>query len=208
MSSHRPRLAVVDHGAGNLVSISQALDRVGAEVSVVDHPDGLEAAEGVVLPGVGSTGGVMHGIRRQGFAQPLTHLTTPLLGICVGMQVLFEESDEDGARCLGLLAGRVQRLQGAPTLPHIGWNDLEVSDEADLFSGLVDPVVYFVHSYAPNPEDPEVVTATSHHGSRFVAAVSTDRVVGVQFHPERSGATGLHILARFVAKCREAVDAA
>lgn len=208
MTPVRPRLAVVDHGAGNLVSISQGLERVGADVTVIDHPHGLETAAGVVLPGVGATGAVMEGIRRGGFEGPLKALAIPLLGICVGMQVLFEDSDEDGARCLGLLAGRVQRLRDAPTLPHIGWNDLEVSDDSGLFSGLVDPVVYFVHSYAPVPDDPDVITATSQHGSRFVAAVRAGRVEGVQFHPERSGTTGLRILARFVAQCREEVDAA
>lgn len=208
MSEPRPRLAVVDHGAGNLVSISQALERVGADVAVVSRPEDLTGADGVVLPGVGSTGSVMDAIRSQGFDAPLTELTVPLLGICVGMQVLFDESDEDGTSCLGLIRGRVQRLENAPTLPHIGWNDLETTGRSELFDGLERPVVYFVHSYAPVPDDPEVVTATSVHGNRFVAGVRSDRVEGVQFHPERSGVTGLRILARFVARCGESVHVA
>ncbi|HEX2152782.1 MAG TPA: imidazole glycerol phosphate synthase subunit HisH [Acidimicrobiia bacterium] len=208
MTAPRPRLVVVDHGAGNLVSISQALERVGADVSVVDTPAGLDRADGVVLPGVGSTAAVMEGIRRHGFEDPLKALEVPLLGICVGMQVLFERSAEDDAACLGFLGGTVERLIKAPTLPHIGWNDLELSGRSPLFSGLGDPVVYFVHSYAPVPDDPQVVAATSHHGRRFVAAVSSGSVEGVQFHPERSGATGLRILARFVEGCRETADVA
>ena len=204
----RPRLAVVDHGAGNLVSISQALTRCGAEPEIVDEPSNLGTFDGVVLPGVGTTATVMAGIDSGGFTQVLRTLIRPLLGICVGMQVLFEGSDEDDSDCLGLLAGRVRRLEDAPSLPHIGWNDLEIRPRATLFEGLAHPVVYFVHSYAPVPDDESVVTATSNHGRDFVAAVATDSIFGVQFHPERSGPTGLRILSRFVAACEKAARAA
>lgn len=208
MTESRPRVAVVDHGAGNLVSIGQGLERVGAEVSVVEEPSGLQGVDGVVLPGVGSTASVMEGIRRHGFEEPLLSLDRPLLGICVGMQVLFQTSEEDGAGCLGLLGGVVRRLENAPTLPHIGWNDLELTDRSDLYTGIEEPVVYFVHSYAPVPDDPNIVTATSWHGSRFVAGVRSGQVEGVQFHPERSSTTGLRILSRFVARCQEATRVA
>jgi glutamine amidotransferase len=203
VTAESPRIAVVDHGAGNLVSIGQGLNRVGAEVSVIDRPQALEGVAGVVLPGVGSTASVMEGIRRHGFEGPLQTLEVPLLGICVGMQVLFEVSEEDGASCLGMVGGAVRRLVDAPTLPHIGWNDLELTGRSDLYEGLGDPIVYFVHSYAPVADDPETVTARSTHGSSFVAGVRSGRVEGVQFHPERSGTTGLRILARFVQRCRE-----
>jgi imidazole glycerol-phosphate synthase subunit HisH len=198
----RPRVAVVDHGAGNLVSITQALERVGADAVLADDPAALDRIDGVVLPGVGSTASVMAGITDGGFDRPLRDLPVPLLGICVGMQVLFDSSDEDDAACLGLIPGRVRRLEDAPTLPHIGWNALEVTGTSDLYAGLEDPVVYFVHSFAPVPDDSGVVTATAVHGRRFVAGVRAGSVEGVQFHPERSGVTGLRLLARYVERCR------
>lgn len=209
MSGRPTRLAVIDHGAGNLVSISQALARCGAEPELVTGPDQLEDVDGIVLPGVGATRTVMDGIEAGGFAAALRSTGLPLLGICVGMQVLFDVSEEDGAPCLGIVAGAVRRLEGAPSLPHIGWNDLDLVREDPLFEGLVRPVVYFVHSYAPVPAEPGVVVATAEHGRRFVAAVRQGPVVGLQFHPERSGSAGLRILARFVASCeRSAAGAA
>jgi imidazole glycerol-phosphate synthase subunit HisH len=195
------RIAVVDHGAGNLVSIAQGLERAGAEVRVVDTPAGLGGADGVVLPGVGATASVMAGIRGAGFEQPLRSLQVPLFGICVGMQVLFETSDEDGAECLGLIPGAVRRLPDAPRVPHIGWNVLSTGDDP-LFDGLApDPTVYFVHSYAPVPDDPSTVIAESSYDTPFVAAVRSGDVAGTQFHPERSGSVGLRILANVVRSC-------
>lgn len=194
----RPVIAVVDHGAGNLVSIGRALERSGAEVRIATSADQLDGCDGAVLPGVGATATVMDGIRAGGFQTALQEWTRPLLGICVGMQVLFETSDEDGAECLGLLAGSNQRLVDAPTLPHIGWN--EIATVADpLFEGLGDePEVYFVHSYAPVPLSEDIVIARSSHGASFVAAVRCGNVTGTQFHPERSGDAGLTILGNFV----------
>jgi imidazole glycerol phosphate synthase glutamine amidotransferase subunit len=196
------RIAVVDHGAGNLVSIARGLERAGADVRVVDHPEGLRSADGVVLPGVGTTGAVMEGIRSGGFEDALRSLDVPLFGICVGMQVLFDTSEEDGAAGLGLIPGVVRRLRHAPRLPHIGWNELAIRGADPLFSGLGPrPVVYFVHSYAPAPDDDGVVTATSAYDEPFVAAVRSGRVCGTQFHPERSGEAGLRMLANVVAEC-------
>lgn len=196
------RIAVVDHGAGNLVSIAQSLVRAGARVAVVDSPAGLAGADGVVLPGVGASATVMDGIRSAGFEDALAGIDVPLFGICVGMQVLFEESEEDGATCLGLLDGVVRRLARSPRLPHIGWNDLASTRPDPLLTGLgPSPVVYFVHSYAPDPADPSVVVATATYGETFPAVVRSGRVSGTQFHPERSGAVGLGILANFVGEC-------
>jgi len=202
-------IAVVDHGAGNLVSIAQGLRRSQARVIVTRNPADLEQADGVVLPGVGSTAAVMNGIDAAGFRPALRSLEVPLLGICVGMQVLFDTSEEDGADCLGLITGTVRRLTNAPRLPHIGWNDLTIDRPDPLLADLThDATVYFVHSFAPVPEDPSVVVARTNYGDDIVAAVRALDVAGVQFHPERSGENGLAILAAFVDQCEAANRAA
>ncbi len=202
-------IAVVDHGAGNLVSIAQGLARAGADVAVASGPGELRGAAGVVLPGVGSTGAAMTRLREGGFVEPLREWDGPLLGICVGLQLFFESSEEDGAECLGLLRGGVERLRDAPRLPHIGWNDVTLLRRDPLFEGIsTGEPFYFVHSYAPVPADPAVVLGTAEHGRPFPAAVRDGSRIGVQFHPERSAAAGLAMLGNFVAECREARRAA
>ncbi len=193
-----PLVAVVDHGAGNLVSIAQGLERAGAEVRVAAGPAGLAGCDAVVLPGVGATAAAMERLRSAAMVEPILGWEGPLLGICVGLQLLFERSEEDGADCLGILPGEVRRLE-AKRLPHIGWNDIVVEQPDPLFRGMPDGSLgYFVHSYAPVPDDPAMVIATSEHDAPFVAAVRSGEVCGVQFHPERSAATGLRILSNFV----------
>jgi len=200
------RIAVIDHGAGNLVSISQGLRVAGADVVVAATPDQMDGVDGIILPGVGATGSVMDGLRSGGFIEVLQSPPVPLLGICVGMQVLFESSTEDGARCLGIIEGRVEELTGAPRLPHIGWNDVALTHPDPLFTGMgPGPVCYFVHGFAAVPADPAVVRATTDYGDRFVSAVRSGPVAGVQFHPERSGSVGIRLLANFVASCRPPV---
>jgi glutamine amidotransferase len=196
----RPTIAVVDHGAGNLVSIGQGLVRAGAEVVMATKPSDLVGVDSVVLPGVGATKTVMDGIDEAGLREPLTNLDVPLFGICVGMQVLFDSSDEDDADCLGLIPGVVRRLRNTPSLPHIGWNDLTIERPDPLFASVPNEPVYFVHSYAPEPTDPATIVATSEHGDRFVAAVRSGSISGTQFHPERSGRVGLAIMANVVAE--------
>lgn len=193
-------LAVVDHGAGNLVSISQGIAASGAEVTVSADPAVIAAADGVVLPGVGATETVMEGIVAAGLVETLRGLHAPVLGICVGMQVLFDRSEEDGARCLGLIPGVVRRLEGTPRLPHIGWNDVDGSHP--LLNGT-DHTFYFVHSFAPVPEDPDVIVGLTDYDDVFVSAVAHGNYYGVQFHPERSGSAGLRLLANFVSLCAE-----
>ncbi len=195
----RPTVAVVDHGAGNLVSIAQGLVRAGADVVMATGPSDLVGVDSVVLPGVGATKTVMDGIDAAGLRGPLRSLDVPLFGICVGMQVLFDTSEEDDADCLGLIPGVVRRLRNTPSLPHIGWNDLRIERPDPLFDAIPSEPVYFVHSYAPEPDDPSTVIASSDHGDRFVAAVRSGSVSGTQFHPERSGRVGLAILANVVA---------
>lgn len=194
---------MVDHGAGNLVSITQGLERVGAETILAAEPSDMEGADGVVLPGVGTTGAAMERLEESGFITPLTDWPGPLLGICVGLQLFFEGSSEDDSTCLGLMGGRVQRLQDTPRLPHIGWNDLMITSHDSLWKGLSsDPTFYFVHSYAPTPTDRRLVTAETQYGRRFCVAVRDGHRVGVQFHPERSGANGLRVLSNFLSDCR------
>ena len=156
-----PLVAVVDHGAGNLVSIAQGLERAGATVRVAAGPAGLTGCDGVVLPGVGATAAAMERLRSARMVEPLRGWDGPMLGICVGLQLLFERSEEDGADCLGILPGEVRRLK-ARRFPHIGWNDILVEKPDPLFDGLRDGALgYFVHSYAAMPDDPAVVVATA-----------------------------------------------
>ena len=198
------RLAVVDHGAGNIVSIVQGLRRVGADVVVAEHPGEIGDAAGLVLPGVGRTGAAMERLEHAGFVGVLRAWERPLLGICVGMQLLFDASDEDGTPCLGIAPGEVVRLYDAPLLPHIGWNDVALSGDR-LFTGLgeTEPF-YFVHSYAPVPTTAGMVIGTAEYGARFAAAIRHENVAGVQFHPERSGRAGLLVLRNFVTAAEEA----
>jgi glutamine amidotransferase len=201
------RLAVIDHGAGNLVSIAQSLENQGAKVMVAKSPHELNGVDGIVLPGVGATGAAMERLRTKGLIEPLSAWQGPLLGICVGLQLLFSASEEDGGKTLGMIPGWVRRLQDAPRLPHIGWNDVRL-DGDPLFAGIRDgETFFFVHSYAPVPDDPHTVIATSTYGHEFVAAVRDGNRVGVQFHPERSGSAGLQLLGNFVRECREFADA-
>jgi len=194
------RLVVVDHGAGNLVSIAQGLIASGAEVEISADPRTIKTAEGVVLPGVGATASVMEGIEKAGLTETLRTLEVPVLGICVGMQVLFDTSEEDDALCLGVIPGVVQKLDDTPRLPHIGWNDVDGSHQ--LFTGT-DRIFYFVHSFAPIPDDPAVIAGLTDYDEVFVSAVASSNYYGVQFHPERSGPAGLRLLANFVSLCAE-----
>lgn len=192
------RVAVVDYGAGNLVSIRNALQRLGAEVGVAEAPAGLEGAEVILVPGVGASEAAMGRLRRQGLAEPIVERVRAgawYIGICLGLQLLFESSHEDGARMLGLLEGDVEIIPDAPSLPHIGWNRLELRRPHPVLEGLPDGTpAYFVHSYVPVPRDPQVVVAETEHGGRFASLVAADRIIGFQFHPERSGSDGLRML--------------
>lgn len=202
--SRRPRVAVVDYGAGNLVSIDQAFSAVGAEVRLVRQGSALRDADALVVPGVGAAAPAMARLARRDLARPIVDWIgdgRPYLGICLGLQLLFEGSDEDGAATLGLLPGRTVRLRNAPTLPHIGWNEVVRHREHPLFDGIPGGAdFYFVHSFAGEPagsDAPETVLAETSHGDSFVSAVARGNVLGVQFHPERSGTDGLRLLANF-----------
>jgi imidazole glycerol phosphate synthase glutamine amidotransferase subunit len=196
-------VAVVDYGAGNLVSIRNALSRLGASAWVSATAEELAGADVILVPGVGASAPAMGRLRRQGLERPIVERVRDgawFVGICLGLQLLFERSHEDGARMLGLLAGDVEPLVDAPTLPHIGWNRLELVRPHRILDGLADGTpAYFVHSYAPVPADPEIIVAETEHGGRFASLVASGRILGFQFHPERSGTDGLRILANMLA---------
>lgn len=200
------RLGIVDYGLGNVHSVQHALTEAGAEVSVVRTPDELEHAAALVLPGVGTFEAGMRGLDTSGLRQPLMAAAAagkPLLGICLGMQLLAEAGLEDGHHTgLGLIPGVVTRLTPEPgggRVPHIGWDELELTGDSPLWRRVRQPVtVYFVHSYALAWTDEEAVLARCASPSPFVAAVQRDNVVGVQFHPEKSQTVGLRILRNFL----------
>jgi glutamine amidotransferase len=204
----RPPVAVLDYGVGNLHSAAKALDRAGAEVRVVPTVAEAGGAAGLVVPGVGAYGACLNGLASAGGAAAVARWLEggrPLLGICVGMQLLFEASEEgpvgDG---VGVVPGKIRRLTGPVKIPHIGWDEVTVRPGSRLFAGLGDGTrFYFVHSYAPEP-DGDAVAAVCDYGGRFAAAVEHGNLFGTQFHPEKSGGAGLALLANFVTQARQA----
>lgn len=198
-------VAIVDYGAGNLQSVEKALRHIGCDCQVTADSEMLLQADAAVLPGVGSFGDAMDQLRARGLEEPIRQFVEsgkPFLGICLGLQILFEESQESpGVKGLGLLKGKILRLpkESGLKIPHIGWNSLEVKDREGLFKGLPEePYVYFVHSYYLQAEE-DVVTATAEYGATIHAAVRKGNLMACQFHPEKSGKTGLAILENFAA---------
>jgi imidazole glycerol-phosphate synthase subunit HisH len=199
-------LAVIDYGAGNLRSVLHALNALeAANIRVVHSPHDLAGADKIILPGVGAFGAGMQKLREQGLVQSIkdaVYAGTPYLGICLGMQFLFECSDEMGDhRGFGLLPGRVTRFHDLPNLkvPHMGWNQIVRQKHSPLLRDIpTDGYAYFVHSYYCAPDNPLDTIATAEYGSPFCAAVQHENIYGVQFHPEKSQRTGLQILTNFL----------
>jgi glutamine amidotransferase len=195
-------ITIADYGIGNLGSVAKAFRHVGAEVRLSDDPDILRGADALVLPGDGAFGAAMAEIERRRLVPVLEEAVEtrkPLLGICVGMQLLFEESEEHGRHAgLGLLPGVVRRLTGDLPVPHMGWNRLRARREHPLLEGIPDGAhVYFVHSYFCDAREDVVVAATD-YGREFPAIVGRDRTLGVQFHPEKSQEVGLRMVENFL----------
>ncbi|MEM2282512.1 MAG: imidazole glycerol phosphate synthase subunit HisH [Candidatus Hadarchaeales archaeon] len=192
------KLAVIDYGMGNIKSVWNAFKYLGVEPTIVRSPSKLNA-ERIVLPGVGSFGNGMKNLRP--FVPKILEALrsgTPFLGICLGLHILFEGSEESpGVKGLGLIKGRVVRMPTRLKLPHMGWNSLKIEKECPLFEGLNDAYVYFVHSYHAEPEE-DVVAATTQYGCRVTAAVWKGNMYGTQFHPEKSGKVGLKMLENFL----------
>jgi len=209
VTPERPLVAVLDYGIGNLRSAQKALERVGADARLSADPALIADAAAVVLPGVGAFGACMEALERSGLVGPTLDAVAsgrPFLGICVGCQLLFEGSEESpGVAGLGVLAGTVRWLPDTVKRPQMQWNTLQVRRPAPFLAGLPEPAwMYFVHSLHPMPTDPAVVAATCEYGVTVNAAFWSGSVQATQFHPEKSGAHGLALLANVVRQAAEA----
>ncbi len=190
-------ITIIDYNAGNLKSVQNALDRLGAEYVVASDPRVVEKAEKVIFPGVGAAGAAMEALKECELVDVLRNLKVPMLGICLGMQLLSDLSEEDGAECLGVVSGKVRRFEGDVKVPQIGWNLVKFAGSCPLFKDIPDESrFYFVHSYAPPLSDETV--GVSFYGQPFASVVQRDNFYGVQFHPEKSGEVGLKILQNFL----------
>lgn len=200
-------IVVIDYGAGNIQSVVKALSYIGCSCVVTDNPERIKAATAAIFPGVGAFGDAMHTLRTRGLdlvIRSYVESGRPFLGICLGMQVLFESSEESpGVEGLGILKGKIRRIPPGPALkiPHIGWNSLEIQHGEGLYHGInQNPYVYFVHSYYLQAEEP-VVTATTQYGVVIDASVQKENLYATQFHPEKSGALGIQMLENFKSIC-------
>jgi imidazole glycerol-phosphate synthase subunit HisH len=196
-------LYIVDYGAGNLRSVQKAFEHVGVDAVVGRDAREMAAAPGLVLPGVGAFGAAMEQLNARGLAQPLVERIqagVPFLGVCLGLQVLFEASEEDpGVAGLGVVRGDVRALPDTVKVPHIGWNQVEPCTDSDLMDGIpAGSAFYFVHGYAVVPRSPgDVLSMTDYDHVTFVSAIEVDNIVGVQFHPEKSSTMGLRFFRNF-----------
>jgi imidazole glycerol-phosphate synthase subunit HisH len=200
-------IAIVDYRAGNLTSVAHALEHLGHCSEITDQPDRIRAADHVILPGVGAAGATMEHLRSLGLGnvirKDVVKAGKPFLGICIGIHVLMERSDEDDAQCLGLIPGEVVRfpsmVDGSPfKVPQIGWNRVHQTARHPIFDGVPDDsYFYFVNSYYPLPAEESDVIAVANYGVSFTAAIARDNMVATQFHLEKSGAVGLKMLDNF-----------
>ncbi len=193
-------IAVIDYGAGNLHSVKNALDHIGAESIITGNADEILAADAVILPGVGAFGDCMASLSKNGLVDTVKTAAKsgkPFLGICLGLQLLFEESEESpGVSGLGIFKGKIVKIPDRGLkIPHMGWNSIEISKNSKILAN--NPFVYFVHSYYVETEEKEIVSAYTEYGEKLAVAVERDNVFAVQFHPEKSGDAGMEILKKF-----------
>jgi imidazole glycerol-phosphate synthase subunit HisH len=204
-------IAVIDYGAGNLRSIRRALEAADAQVTVSSDPDQVRRADAVVFPGVGAAGAAMNRLHELGLVDVIGEVVDegrPFLGICLGMQLLFEHQEEGNTRGLGLLRGRVQSLRSTVKVPQIGWNRVRWVQDAAGYHPLQEDDFYFVHSYIVEPHDTGDIVAITRYGEVFPSIVRHHHVWGTQFHPEKSGPAGLRLVASWVGGVRESAGAA
>ncbi len=195
-------IVIVDYGLGNLHSVNKAVALVGGSPVITGDKARIAAAEKLILPGVGAFGDCMANLDKAGVIPVIKEYIAagkPFLGICLGMQVLFEESEEaPGVKGLGVFPGKVVKIPTSLKIPHMGWNRLQLKTKSPILEGIEGKYVYFVHSYCCCPEDPSLITAVCGYGTEIVAAVGRGNVYGVQYHPEKSSSVGLEMLKKFV----------
>jgi glutamine amidotransferase len=199
------RIAIFDYGSGNLFSLKAALERIGAEVHIVKDLENLDRFDGLVLPGVGNFDPAIRSLReyRKDLEEAIES-GMPMLGICLGMEMLFDRSEEGKLKGLSILDGDVVMLSRKQKIPHMGWNNLKIVRGSKLLKGLKDNAwVYFVHSFRAKPKDGKVVVAKSEYGSEFPAVIEYKNLFGTQFHPEKSGDIGTVMLKNFLKECEE-----
>ena len=197
-----PRIVVIDYDSGNLRSVARAIEKAGVVPCVTSDAARVASADAVVLPGVGSGPAAMSALRSRGLVQPLLEYIAsgrPFLGVCLGLQLLLDATDEGDADCIGLVPGRVRRLPDGLKVPHIGWNTVRFQSDHPLWAGIPqDSHFYFVHSYYADPMHRDHVAGLTDYGVEFCSIYARDNVVATQFHPEKSGENGLRIYANFV----------
>ena len=200
------RLVVIDYESGNLRSVARAVEKAGVVPIVTSDPAALENADGVILPGVGSGPAAMAALQYRRLVEPLLDYIgsgRPFLGVCLGLQLLLDATDEGGADCLGLVPGRVRRLPNGLKVPHMGWNTVEFRQEHPLWEGIPQgSYFYFVHSYYADPAARADVAGVTEYGVSFCSIYARNNVVATQFHPEKSGVNGLRVYANFIGRVR------
>jgi glutamine amidotransferase len=198
-------ITIIDYGAGNLRSVVNAVSRLGYQSRVTADPAEVLKARAVILPGVGAAADTMANLRQQGLDEPILRVIAegkPFLGVCIGMQVLFSDTEEGGShQCLGIVPGAVRRFPAGLKVPHMGWNQLKQKVAHPVFEGIADGAdFYFVHSYYVEPEDKALIAGETEYGLPFCSVVARDNLVATQFHPEKSGEVGLKIYDNFIKK--------
>lgn len=200
----KPKVVVVDYGAGNLRSVARAVAHAGHEPVVTSDPREVLDADALIVPGVGAAADTMRNLRASGMVEPVRdHIASgkPFFGVCMGQQALLTLSEEGGEHeCLDIIPGRVKKLAPGQKIPHMGWNTVRQTQEHPIFEGIADEsYFYFVHSYAPHPDDASVIIGETDYTETFASVLSKDNIVATQFHPEKSGEMGLRMYANFLA---------
>ncbi|MFA5374268.1 MAG: imidazole glycerol phosphate synthase subunit HisH [Dehalococcoidia bacterium] len=196
-------ITIIDYGAGNIRSIANSVAALGYQAKVTSSPDDVAAADVLILPGVGAAADTMKSLKNLGITDALTDYIAgdrPFLGICIGLQVLFDRTEENGGNdCLGIVHGEVRRLRAVNKIPHMGWNQVRQCSNHPVFQGIPDSsYFYFVHSYYPVPEDKSIIAGETDYGVSFCSVIARGGLVATQFHPEKSGDAGLRFLGNFV----------